>query len=500
MGFFTVKRVHIGVLVLAAVVFALFSINTNIWFDECYSLAAVSHDIQDLTSVLIDDVHPFLYYFMLKAVSLVCGGSVVAMRLFSAFGMWLLCLAGYTHIRRYVSPRMGLFFSLFCALSPAGVKYATEIRMYSFGALFVFFSAFYAYLAVKGGMKSKKDCILFVAFSVCAAYMHYYGLVTVCVINAFFIIGAIVKKVKALPVAACALAELLLYVPGFIVFLTQSTRVAAGDYWITVEYPDVLFQTMAYAYTGSDSPWDAYMTYPVFITVFIIGCVLFCAAVITVIYGVKKKDKEAVTAILALGVFCGVVAMGLAVSLFKEFYYVRYSMLVHGLLLAVYAYAASRIRKKQVTGALCVLLSALFAVVMVPFLKAVHNGDFARAEKELNDAFGDDDILVFGALTPGSAVSYMLDGEEQYFVSPDMEEYPRAYTAFEPKLVTVPDFESLPDSVTGKVWLLVQDYNEEKLTGKLEARYPEAERSEVVELSVLYRNNNFKFIVYTFGG
>ena len=34
---------------------------------------------------------------MLKAVSLLTGGSLVAMRLFSALGMWTLALAGYTH-------------------------------------------------------------------------------------------------------------------------------------------------------------------------------------------------------------------------------------------------------------------------------------------------------------------------------------------------------------------------------------------------------------------
>lgn len=499
-GSFTEKRIHIALLVLAAVIFALFSINTNIWFDECYSLAAVSHDISELPGVLMDDVHPFLYYFMLKAVSVVCGGSLIAMRLFSALGMWLLCLAGYTHIRRYISPRMGLFFSLFCCLSPAGVKYAAEIRMYSFGALFVFFSAFYAYLAVQSSFKSRKDCILFVIFSVAAAYMHYYGLVTVCVINVFFIVGAVIKKAKALPVVACAASELLLYIPGFIVFLTQSTRVAAGDYWIQVKYPDVILQTMSYAFTGGDSYWDTYMSKPAFVAVCAVGCVLFALAAYAAIRGAKKKKKEALAAVLALGVFCGVVVLGLAVSVFKEFYYVRYSMLPCGLLLAVYAYAASEIHKKQLVAGLCAVLSAVFAAVTVPHLIAVHNGDFGRVRDSLNEAFDEDDILVFGRLTPGSVVSYMLDGGRQYFVNSKIDEYPRAYTAFEPDIVTVPDFESLPDSVEGKIWLLVQDSNEDLLVAGLESRYPTAEVADVVEYSVLYRHNNFKFIVYTLEG
>ncbi len=483
-------------LAFGAIIFAFTSLNGNVWFDECYSLAAISHSGDELISVLTDDVHPFLYYFMLKAVSLVCGTSVPLLRLFSALGMWLLGLAGYTHVRRYISEKAGLFFSLFCFISPAGIKYACEIRMYSFAALFVFFSAFYAYLTVKDSFKSKKNFILFVLFSVAAAYMHYYGLVTVCVINAFFIVGAAMKRLKLWQIAATAAAELLLYAPGFLVFITQSTRVASGDYWIRVKYPDVLLQTMSYAYTGGDSAWDSYMSFPVFCAVAAVGCVLFVLAVFAVVRGLKNGDAAAVPAALALGVFCGVVAAGLAVSVFKEFYYVRYSMLPHGLLLAVYAYAASVTKKKQLVYTLCIALCVILAVVMIPFYVAVHNGDFAAAEAELNESFADEDVLVFGALTPGSAVSYMLEGEEQYFVSPDMEEYPRAYTAFAPSLVTVPDFDSLPDDIEGRIWLLVQDYNEDKLTAALEQRYPNAERTDTVELSVMYRHNEFKFIVY----
>lgn len=497
---YKIKRMHIAVLILGAVIFGFSSINGNVWFDETYSIAAVSHEITELSDVLIDDVHPFLYYFMLKALTLLTGGSLIAMRLFSALGMWLLGFAGYTHVRRYISEKTGLFFSLFCYLSPAGVKYAAEIRMYSFGALFVFFAAFYAYLALREDTASRKNCVLFVLSSVAAAYMHYYGLVTVCVINAFFIVGAVIKKAKATRVIACAAAELLLYVPGFMVFLTQSTRVAAGDYWIRVKYPNVLLQTMSYAYTGGDSDWDCYINLPVFVIVSAIGCILFALTVYSIVRGVKNKDKDATSAALALGVFCGVVIAGLAVSVFKEFYYVRYTMLPHGLLLLACAYAASKINQKKLVNALCVLLAAVFAVVMVPFYVAVHNGDFAKVDKELNDAFADDDVLVFGALTPGSVVSYMLSGEEQYYVNTNIEQYPRAYTAYAPGLTTVPDFESLPDSVEGRIWLLVQDYNEAELTAGFEECYPNAERVDELCLSVLYRHNEFKFIIYNVEG
>lgn len=503
----TVKYIHIFILVFCAVLFALSSINTNIWFDECYSVAAVSNDISDTVGILTDDVHPFLYYFMLKALTVFTGDSIIAMRLFSALGMWLLCLTGYTHVRRYISEPMGLFFSLFCAVSPASVKYAGEIRMYSFGALFVFLAAFYAYLTVRDTSR-RRFPILFVIFSVCAAYTHYYGLVTVCVINAFFIVGGIVKRLRARHIILCAAAQLALYGYGFAVFLTQSTRVAGGDYWIRVKYPDVLFQTFSYIFTGSDSPWDSYMNTLPYAVVCSIGCTLCVVSAVVLVLGVRRarnaetaeRDSTAARfAALAFGVFCGVVGAGLAVSVFKEFYYVRYTMLCHGLLLAFYAYAATRIRRRTLTGAVCALLCASSVTVCLPFFRAMHNGDFARESEVLREAFDAKDVLIFDRITPGAVLSYMLDGEGLvYFVNDELDAYPRSYTAFADSFETVGSVESLELSTDDGARAFVLCEGEGELTSAFEREFPNAEYVGELSLSVLYRHNNFRLLIYEF--
>lgn len=497
------KRLHIAVLVFGAAVFAACAFNTNIWFDECYSVAAVSGDLSSLVPVLTDDVHPFLYYFLLKPVYHLGGGSLIVMRLFSALAMWLLALAGYTHVRAHISEKAGLFFSLFCVISPASIKYAGEIRMYSFGALFIFFSAFYAYLALRSDERRVRNLSLFVAFSVAAAYTHYYGLVTVCIINAFFIVGALVKKLRAKSVILPCAAELLLYIPGFIVFLTQSTRVASGDYWIRVEYPDVLFQTFSYILTGGDSPWDCYMTPRAYSVVALFSCVLFAAAIFAVIRGLLKRDDAARPAALALGVFCSVVGAGLAVSVFKEFYYVRYTMLCHGLILVALAYAASRINRRAVSCALCVLLAAASITVCRPFFGAMHNGDFACATDDLHGAISDDDVLILESITPGAVLSYMLDGHEKYFINEDIDEYPRAYTAFADEFSTVASLESISerlDDIDGRVWILEKNDGDGILASEIERIFPDAVRTDELTLTILYRHNTFRLAAYTLDG
>lgn len=498
-----IKYTHIALLILGAMVFASVSLSGNIWFDECYSVAAVSQSVADMPGILLDDVHPFLYYIMLKAVSLLTGGSLVAMRLFSALGMWTLALAGYTHVRKYFSEKAGLLFTLFVLISPASIKYACEVRMYAWGVVFVFFSALYAYLSVRDNFTCRRHGVLFVIFSVAAAYMHYYGLVAVCVINAFVIVACILRKASVKSLVLHAACELLLYVPGAVIFLIQGTRVAAGDYWIRVKYPDVLIQTMSYSLTGGDSYWDVYMKEDVYNIVVGVAVVLFILAAACVIWSVVKhrsEDKAAIPASLALGVFAGVVAAGLAVSVFKEFYYVRYSMLMHGLLMAFLAYAASKIRLKSLLAVLIAVIVLSSAVVMIPFYGALYNGDAAGAKETLTEAFADGDVLVYNQLTPGSVVTRMLPQAEQYFYSPKMEEYPRAYTAFEPSLVTVADVSDLPFEIEGRLWVMVDDGGSEKFMKALREAYPELEVEDELRVSIKYRNNNFRFFICDVNG
>ena len=497
------KRIHIALLVMGAVIFASVSLSGNIWFDECYSVAAVSHSVFEMPKILLDDVHPFLYYVLLKAVSLLTGGNFTAMRLFSALGMWTLALAGYTHVRAHLSEKAGLLFTLFTIISPASIKYACEIRMYSWGAVFVFFSAFYAYLSVKNNFSSRRHGILFVIFSVAAAYMHYYGLVTVCVINAFVIVGTVIRKVSVKSLILHAASELALYIPGAVIFLIQVSRVAAGEYWIRVKYPDVLLQTMSYSLTGGDSYWDTYMSSAIFNTIVGIATLLFLLTAAGIVYSVIKHrndDKSALPAALALGVFVGVVACGLVVSIFKEFYYVRYSMLMHGLLLFALAYAASRIKYKSALAAVIAGVTVASAAVMIPFYGAMYNGDAANAKAALSEAFKEGDVLVYNQLTPGSVVTRMLPEAEQYFYSPKMEAYPRAYTAFEPSLTTVADADDLPRDIDGRLWVMVDEWGSEKFMATLYDTYPSLEITDEFRVSIKYRNNNFRFFICNING
>ena len=51
---------------VAAVLFGVLSLRTNIWADEAYTFAMVRHSFADIWRITAADVHPPLYYFLVK--------------------------------------------------------------------------------------------------------------------------------------------------------------------------------------------------------------------------------------------------------------------------------------------------------------------------------------------------------------------------------------------------------------------------------------------------
>ena len=105
------KVAHIVVIVAGVVLLASLSAYSALWFDESYSVALVRHPLGELWRIASSDVHPPLYYYLLKLVWLLFPDDVVAYRLFSVAALGCLSLLGYTHLRRDFGGRVGIAFS-----------------------------------------------------------------------------------------------------------------------------------------------------------------------------------------------------------------------------------------------------------------------------------------------------------------------------------------------------------------------------------------------------
>ena len=95
-----IKTIHIAIIILGIIFVCMSGFHTSIWFDESYSVGMANHTFSEIWQIGGNDVHPILYYWMLKIVSILTGGSILAYRIFSMIPIAILGILGFTHIRK----------------------------------------------------------------------------------------------------------------------------------------------------------------------------------------------------------------------------------------------------------------------------------------------------------------------------------------------------------------------------------------------------------------
>lgn len=240
------NRFHIAIIILGAILLFLPAFHKNIWFDESYSVGLMNHSFTEIWTIGSHDVHPILYYWMLKIVNLIGGNNLIAYRIFSVIGIVLLGILGYSHIRKDFGKTTGILFTFFAMFLPVMLNYALEIRMYSWTVVLVTLMAIYLNRFIR--QKDFKNLVLFGIFSLASCYMHYYALLAAGIMNLGLIIYVIRKRenfekgifLKFILVEAM---QVILYLPWLICFVKQALRVGKG-FWITIEFPQILIDIL----------------------------------------------------------------------------------------------------------------------------------------------------------------------------------------------------------------------------------------------------------------
>ena len=134
-------------IVFAAAVLAYFGLafSNTVWYDEAYTMAMIKHTFSDICSITAQDVHPPLYYILLKIFAAPFGYSIFAAKVFSIIPHLLLIVLGYIKLTEFFDRKTGFLFALMTAFLPIMTTYAVELRMYGWAALFVTGCALFFY-------------------------------------------------------------------------------------------------------------------------------------------------------------------------------------------------------------------------------------------------------------------------------------------------------------------------------------------------------------------
>lgn len=346
---------------------------TALWHDEAFSALLVQYDTKEMLYRIGLDVHPPLYYLLLKGWVAFLGNSLFVLRLFSVFFGAITVLAVYVFVKEaFQSQKLAFFSSVLFAFSSFQIQYAMEARMYTLATFLTVVSSYFLLKALK-----LKHWLwwFFYALTVSAGiYSHYFVLFWV-IAQGIFIIYWLFREVKFNFIEwlknknfqfalAAYLFTIVSFLPWFNIFLRQMRQVQE-NYWIPPmniwSIPATVFKITTGEGIDVSRSW--------YLLVFLMAIVLALAA-----YFLKKTKASAKWLIFLLLTipFGAVSALSLRTSVYIDRYFIFslpfYLILITGAILAI--------RNKWAKNTLVVL--AIF-VSLIAFPIRWHN---LRVEKK----------------------------------------------------------------------------------------------------------------------
>lgn len=201
-----------------------------LWHDEAFSALYLRYPWTEMMYRIGLDVHPPLYYWVLRIWSYAAGQSVLSLRalsiLFGVLTIWM----GYLFVKAaFADRKLALLAAFFLAINPFQAQYALEARMYTLGTFLILLSS---YLLVRA-LREKKFWIWYGLAAAAAIYTHYYLFFSVAAQGLYTLVYFFrtrEAKTFARAIGAYFLA-FALYLPWLPTFLAQVRRVEQ-NYWI----------------------------------------------------------------------------------------------------------------------------------------------------------------------------------------------------------------------------------------------------------------------------
>lgn len=375
----------------------------NLWFDEVFSWNLTLGSFYEIIVRTSNDIHPPLFYFVLKIWNFVFGDSVFAMRLLSA----LFCSAAvffiYPLSKRVLSPLNSFIVLLLYSVSPLNLYYSQEVRM---AALNLFLNLGSIYFLLKlldeermNVLSNKLQGLLkdrvfygYILFTSAALYTHYFS---------FFILAA-----QLIYIISVNKKDLKQYRPFVIIY---SVIVLIYLFWIPPLKDHLMrgqswrspqtFVQIANEYLNylKDMNLGLYYHYTnleviKYLTVFLI--IVFTVAVAGLVFR-KKEIKNSSLQLILLVVIVPLVLAGL-ISIKQKVEFYRYLSILVPYILILVVFGLTRLKGLKSTISYS-LIGAITAIniygVGIHFSSDFKNDDYRPLIKLLEEKYKEGDRI-----------------------------------------------------------------------------------------------------------
>lgn len=251
----------------------------NFWLDETYSIDIVHLSLPDMIKTTANDVHPPLYYLILRVFCKIFGYHSYLYHFVSLIPYAIILVFSITKISKTFGKIPALFVITFASILNTSAAFNVQVRMYSWGSLFVLLSFYELYRIYTTNTKS--SYILFTVFSLCAAYTHYYLLMAMAGLYASLLIISLINYRSSIKKVLITYGITIIgYLPWLIVLIKTMSK-TSSDFWIKT-IPSVK-ECVLYLFSGK-------LQLPLILFLFV--CALFVLLFETGILRFNKTQKN----------------------------------------------------------------------------------------------------------------------------------------------------------------------------------------------------------------
>ncbi len=416
-------------------------ITDNLWYDEAYTAALISHPLKELVEITSQDVHAPFYYILLKGFYALCGGGTHywSLKLFSLLWMFAYLLLGKYGVKKLYDEETSVYFMLFSILMPSLCVQAGNARMYAMGLFF-----FTAVGLLACGILRQSSPVKWILFCLCSigsVYSHTFSMIETFILY-LILLGALLHRKKyallkwylgsGLAVAACYMAWLL------VVYRQMQSRIAAAGANEQLFVPD-MYTLMDYC-----KEWFSAMDTPIM-------SVIYLGMALTLFLGYYAVDSMRSGKCYIPGWGMGILGLTALTGGLLSYYVTpcflgRYIFPGFGALALLYAVGMKRISSLRIRAAVLLVFLYCFALQYRAELKLEYDKGLQEYEAFYESNIGEEDLLMATDIHP--LLLSVYHPEKQYMGYG----YLPPFSPFQNTTVFT-QWEQL-ESVMGNIWLI----------------------------------------------
>lgn len=362
------------------------------WFDEVYSWNLSLDTPKDIIAIASGDIHPPLFYIVLKGWTKIFSDTVFAMRMLSTLLSMLSMLFLYLICKEIkITNKRILLILILYAVSPLNVYYSQEVRMQCLN-LFLTIGSSYFFLKF---LLTRKNIfgLLWGIFAALSLYTHYFALL---ILFSHFVILVIKYFRKEIDLKFGAIAvlfsliPLILFSPWLPTFFAQTSqgqpwRVPLTAYQISENYLTFIKEIFFSYYWNYENAGVVKG-----VTVFSVSLILFLNASV-IVYFIKSDKKK--TFIIVLFFIPSIIA--LLISTRQSIIFSRYLSIILPYLFILCVFFIFRIHKKYISYPLVFILIGLSVYgLTINYDNDYKNNDYRKIESFIEKNFDSNDKII----------------------------------------------------------------------------------------------------------